>query len=190
VPPRNRDRTNCRLAATVFRNRAREGRKGWCRGRERGGVPVSLVVQHGVENNEQLAYAGGERGLGVLSAGTQPQIESSDGGIATDSRHCRHIQDAPDLRASAPDTTAAAQFSTIAINGASPARAAICLRLSIPSSGRCASRVLESTLPTPGAERSNSSRSRHRGVSRINAESSSSRPESRFSSQGQRFRSA
>ena len=35
---------------------------------------------------------------------------SSDGGIATDSRHCPHIQDVPDLRASAPDTTAAAQF--------------------------------------------------------------------------------
>src|SRR5713226_3531425 len=69
------------------------------------------------------------------------------------------------------------------LNGASPARAAICLRLSAPSSGKCASRVLESTLPTPGTERSNSSRSRHRGVSRINSARSSSKPESRFSNQ-------
>src|SRR5271155_3564337 len=36
------------------------------------------------------------------------------------------------------------------LNGARPASAAICLRLSVPSSGSCASSVLESTLPTPG----------------------------------------
>ena len=75
---------------------------------------MSFVVQHGIENNEELAHAGGERGFGVLTIGPQPQTESSDGGITTDSRHCRHIQDAPDLGASTPDTPAAAQFSTIA----------------------------------------------------------------------------
>src|SRR3984957_12346272 len=52
------------------------------------------------------------------------------------------------------------------LKSASPASAAICLRLSAPSSGKCASRVVESTLPTPGTERSNSSRSRQIGVSR------------------------
>ena len=56
------------------------------------------------------------------------------------------------------------------LNGARPASAAICLRLSVPSSGNCASSVLESTLPTPGTERSNSSRSRHKGVLRKFAE--------------------
>src|SRR5229473_1735583 len=74
-------------------------------------------------------------------------------------------------------------FPLSRLNGARPASAAICLRLSIPSSGNCASRVLASTLPTPGTERSNSSRSRHKGVSRINSASSASRPESRFSNQ-------
>src|SRR5467141_2115506 len=57
-------------------------------------------------------------------------------------------------------------FPLSRLNGARPASAAICLRLSAPSSGTCASRVVESTLPTPGTERSNSSRSRHIGVSR------------------------
>ena len=47
---------------------------------------MSFVVQHGIENNEELAHAGGERGFGVLTIGPQPQIESSDGGITTDSR--------------------------------------------------------------------------------------------------------
>ena len=76
---------------------------------------MSFVVKHDIENNEELAHAGDERGLCVLTIGTQPQIESSDSGIAANSRHRRHIQDAPDLCASAPDTTAAAQFSTIAV---------------------------------------------------------------------------
>ncbi|MBV8894028.1 MAG: hypothetical protein JO266_19010, partial [Acidobacteria bacterium] len=49
------------LAATVFRNRAQERRKGgW--GSERRYLPVSFVVKHGIENNEELAHAGGERG--------------------------------------------------------------------------------------------------------------------------------
>ena len=76
------------LAATVFRHRPAEGRKG--RG-ERGCLPVSVVVKHGIENNEELAHGGRERRLGVLTVATQSKIESSDGGIAANSRHRRHI---------------------------------------------------------------------------------------------------
>jgi hypothetical protein len=36
------------------------------------------------------------------------------------------------------------------LNGASPARAATCLRLSVPSSGRYAMRAGETLGPTPG----------------------------------------
>src|SRR6266850_2074733 len=75
------------LAASVFGNRARKGRKGNSRGSERRCLPVSFVVKHGIENNEELAHTGDERGLGVFTVGTQPQIESSDGGIAADSSH-------------------------------------------------------------------------------------------------------
>src|SRR6266852_8917256 len=44
------------LAATVFRNRAQEGkrRSGW--GDERRCLPMSFVVKHGIENNEELAH--------------------------------------------------------------------------------------------------------------------------------------
>jgi len=77
------------------------------------------VVKHGIENNKEFALAGDERGLGVLTIGTQ-QIESSDGRIAANSRHRSHIQDAPDLCASARDTTAAAQFSNIAVKRCQP----------------------------------------------------------------------
>ena len=45
------------------------GRKarGW--GDKRRRLPVSAVARHGIENNEELAHAGDERGLGVLTAG-------------------------------------------------------------------------------------------------------------------------
>jgi len=71
-------------------------------------------MKHSIENNQELAHASDERELGVLPVGTQPQIESSDGRIATNSRYRRHIQNMPDPFASTPDATAAAQFSTIA----------------------------------------------------------------------------
>ncbi len=72
-------------------------------------------MKHGIENNQEFAHTGDERGLGVLTIGTQPQIESSDGGIAANSRYRRHIQDATDLGASTPDTTTAAHASTVAV---------------------------------------------------------------------------
>src|SRR5271168_2817523 len=103
------------LAATVFGNRAHEGRKGSDSGDERRRLPVSFVMKHGVENDEELPHAGGERGLGVFTIGTQPEIEGSDGEIAANSRHRRHVQDAPDLCASTPDTAAAAHTSTVAV---------------------------------------------------------------------------
>ena len=72
-------------------------------------------MKHGIENNQEFAHTGDERGLGVLPIRTQPKIESSDGGIAANSRYRRHIQETPDLRAAAPDTTTDAHASTVAI---------------------------------------------------------------------------
>src|SRR6266851_6063195 len=83
---------------------------------------MSFVVKHGIENNEELAHTGDERGLGVLTVGAQPQIESSDGGIAAHSRHARHIQDAPHLCAAAPDTTTAPHISTVAVEWCEPSQ--------------------------------------------------------------------
>src|SRR6185437_5140703 len=87
---------------------------------ERGCLPVRFVAKHGVQDDEKLAHARGEGRFGMLAAGAQPQIESSDSRIAANSRHRRHIQDAPDLGASAPDTTAAAHASTVAVKWRQP----------------------------------------------------------------------
>ena len=52
-------------------------------------------------------------------------------------------------------------------NGATPTKAAIWRRDSVPSSGRPVIRLTESTWPTPGTLRSKSSFSRHTGLLRI-----------------------
>ena len=70
---------------------------------------MSFVAQHGIENDQQLAHAGGKRRFGMFAPGAQAQIENSDGWIAADSRHRRHVQYPPDLGASAPDATTAVQ---------------------------------------------------------------------------------
>src|SRR5260370_42546065 len=106
VATKNSKRIERSLAATVFRNRAQEGkrRSGW--GDERRCLPMSFVVKHGIENNEELAPTGDERGLGVLTVGAQPQIESSDGGISAHSRLPCPIPVAPPLCAASPGSAA------------------------------------------------------------------------------------
>ena len=59
--------------------------------------------------------------------------------------------------------------------GATPTRAATWPRFKLPSSGRCVSRIEESTGPTPGTLRSRSSWARHRGDERISPVMSLSR---------------
>ena len=64
-----------------------------------------------------------------------------------------------------------------------PARAAICPRLKLPSSGRWAISVAQSTRPTPGTLRRRSSRARHMGVERISSSRSLFKPSTLESSQ-------
>ena len=93
----------------MFRNRTQEGRNRCSRGGERGGVPVSFVVQHGVENDEQLAHAGGKGRFRVFPARPQLSVKVLDDRVGTNRGDHGHVENAPDLRASAPDATAAAQ---------------------------------------------------------------------------------
>ena len=78
---------------------------------------MSFAANHGIKNNQQLAHAGGKCTFGVLTPGAQLQIKGSDDRIAADSRHRRHVKDASDLSASAPDATAAAQGAAVTIKG-------------------------------------------------------------------------
>src|SRR5438552_1188655 len=65
----------------------------------------------------------------------------------------------PPQQVRAPRRVPLSRFS-----GATPTKAAICLRSSVPNSGRSASRVRLNTGPTPGTLCSRSSWARHRGL--------------------------
>ena len=81
-----------RLAATVFRYRAQEGEKGRGWRGKRKWLPLSLVVKHGVENNEELAHTGDERLLCRFASRTQARIELLQGGIAVNCDYRTHVQ--------------------------------------------------------------------------------------------------
>ena len=76
---------------------------------------MSFAAKHSVENYKQLAHAGGKCWFGKLTPGAQLQIKGFDGRIAADSRDRCHVQDSPDLRASAPYATAAAQAAAVPV---------------------------------------------------------------------------
>ena len=44
---------------------------------EGGGVPVSIVVKHGVENHEEFARAGGKSRFRVFPASSQLSVKNS-----------------------------------------------------------------------------------------------------------------
>ena len=67
--------------------------------------------------------------------------------------------------------------------GATPTRAAICLRSNAPSSGKCARSTKEICSPTPGIDRSRSSCSRQTGLRRSVSRSSLSKSSISISSQ-------
>ena len=135
------------LAATVFSAPTR-GKTIGGRGSQRRSLPVSFGAKHGIENNERLAHAGRESRF-ALAAEAQRPIESSDGGIAADCRDGGHDRTRLGSARPPPDAAAAARVSALTVNGAKPAKAAFCLRLSLPNSGRWARRVLDNTRPTP-----------------------------------------
>ncbi len=74
-----------------------------------------LLRSMAIEDDEQLAHAGGKSRFGMLACGTQLQIEGSNGWIAADSRYRRHVQYTPYFGASAPDATTAPQGTTVTV---------------------------------------------------------------------------
>jgi hypothetical protein len=89
--------------------------------------------------------------LGYFPRARKLDVKVLDDWIGTNRGDHGHIQDAPDLGARPPQIQRLPRKLPLSrLKGASPTSAAICLRLSAPSSGKRASRVVESTFPTPG----------------------------------------
>jgi hypothetical protein len=111
---------------------------------------MSFSAHHGIENDEQLAHAGGECQFGMFTAGAQPQIEDSDSWIAADSRHRCHVQHSPDLGTPAPDAAAAAQAATVAVEGRQANQGGDLLAIESSQLGQRCQQDARQHLPDPG----------------------------------------
>ena len=135
-----------------------------------------------MENNEKLAHASDERGLGVLPIGAQPQIESCDGGDC-----CEHLPPSP-YTGRAERGRGHPRY-----NGC---RACFRYRVKWCQTGQCGDllavehtqfrqlreqRTREHLCRLRGPNAATRRARATRGVLRINSPSSSSIPESRFS---------
>ena len=67
------------------------------------------MLDHGVEDDEQLAHAGCEGQLLRLTCGQQTVVEVPDNGVGAAGYQCPHVQDGSDPSASTPDAAFAPQ---------------------------------------------------------------------------------
>jgi hypothetical protein len=111
-----------------------------------GGVPRGLMSEHGVEHDDEFAHAGGERDLGFLARREQSRVKGAQGRIAASCHQGAHIEHRTNLGtartwARPPQIVRVPRSLPLSwLNGATPTRAAIFRRLSVPSSGRWAKR--------------------------------------------------
>ena len=78
------------------------------------------MLEHRIEDREQLAHAGREGDLGRLAGRAQPLIEGGQDEIAAHGRQGAHIERGADLRLPALDGAAPAQGAAIAIERGGP----------------------------------------------------------------------
>ena len=75
------------------------------------------MLEHGVEDDEQLTHAGCEGQLLRLPSGQQPLIEVADDGVEATSCQRPHVQDCAYPGASAPDGPLASQGAAVPVEG-------------------------------------------------------------------------
>src|SRR5687768_6164067 len=68
-------------------------------GSERRRAPGGAVAQQGVEDEQQLVHAGGERHLLGLAGGTEPLIEGAQDGVVPNGDERAHVQGGAHARA-------------------------------------------------------------------------------------------
>ena len=74
-----------------------------------------LSLEHGVEDRQQLAHAGGQRYLAWLAGGTQTTVEGTDFLVASGGSQGGHVESGTYLGASAGNDTPATESTTVAV---------------------------------------------------------------------------
>jgi hypothetical protein len=140
-------RSGSRLREERAKESARRERLSWL---SSGEAPRLSVSQDGVEDDEELADAGGERLFGGFSGGSELLIMRGDDrvGAACDQRG--HVEGGSDRRPASGDCLRPRNAPLSRLMGATPTRLAILRRSRRPSSGSSAIRVRRVASPTPG----------------------------------------
>src|SRR3954470_4826150 len=79
------------------------------------GSPWLLVLEHRVQNREELSHASGEGNLLRCPSGEQVRVEASQYLVVPDADQRAHVQDGADLGPPSPDGAVSTQRSTVAI---------------------------------------------------------------------------
>jgi len=79
------------------------------------GIPIGLVAEHGVEDDEELAHAGGHDELKGLSGGFEFGGEGFDGRVEVSGGERGHVEGGSDAGPTAPDHASPAELSAVAV---------------------------------------------------------------------------
>ena len=90
------------------------------------------MLEHGVEDNEQLAHTGCEGQLLGLTSGQQPLVEVLDDGVEAAGYQRSHVQGGTDPGASTPDGAFASESAAVPVEGSHSHQGGDLRRSSVP----------------------------------------------------------
>ena len=137
-------------------------------------IPFSMIPDHGIQDKKQLPHARGQGNLFWLAYSKQPSIKRLDYRIESSGYQGGHVQSSPHRRSTAPHLALSSQSATIPVERSNSHQGAD-LVAKVPSSGNLASRIVDTTGPTPGTLRRSCSWLRHTGLERMESRRSLSR---------------
>ena len=129
-------------------------------------IPMPTRLHHAVEveYDQQLAHAGDQCNFLGLADRMESLVEDPNHRVVASGYQRSRVKRRPHPRPAAPYSASASHNPAVPVDGAHSTRAAICLRSSVPSSGKYARMETETCSPNPGTERSRSSFCRHTGL--------------------------
>ena len=123
------------------------------------------MFQHSIEHGQQLMHARGQSDFFDFPCGEEPLVKRFDLRVVARGYEGPHVEHSTHMRP--PQIVRRPRRVPLSpLRGATPTKAAICCRVSVPNSGSSSNNVRAQTGPMPLALCNTSSFSRHRGLAR------------------------
>src|SRR6478672_585069 len=81
------------------------------------GIPFRLMLDHRVDNREQLSHGRHQRNLGRFTGVAEPAIKRAKDGVMPSPGDGRHVEHGAHRRAATPNMPLAALLATVAVEG-------------------------------------------------------------------------